>query len=756
MYSGNYTIHLNAYSAAGCSDIHINNNYIIIHPAPIPLISSNMISSCNVNQVFSFNESGAGITSWFWNFGDGNTSTQHNPNHVYGAYGNFFVTLVTENAFGFTLPTNYNTITINSLPQPAVTASVTGGCAPLIVSFNSITSGNITSYAWSFGDNGTATFASGNHMYNYPGSYTVQLTVTNDTGCTATVVYPNLITISTLPTSSFTIADTIGCRPFTKQFTDTSTNATSYFWNFGDGGTSTQTNPSYTYVNGGTYNVSLTATTSSGCARTTTVNAAIDVTSPIAGFSGYPRAGCAPLTVSFTNTSYGNNLTYFWNFGDGNNSTSANPVHTYNTYGNYNVTLVVADGIGCSDTITRINYVMVNNPTASFSPQPTTSGCAPLTTQFTDNTAGAISWFWDFGDGHTSTQQSPTHIFTTPGFYTVQLTIQFNGGCVQTVSNFSTFNILGAQAGFTVSSSICPPYISTFTDTSHNAVSWFWTFGDGNTSNQQNPTHTYPAPGYYNVTLSITDNNGCSHTTMLANAVYFAPFGASYIGIPQGTTYPLPVDFFANSVGATGWFWDFGDGGTSTQENPTHTYLVSGNYTVTLTITNGPCSITYSTPPLSFGTDTLTGPVLPIPTPQQPRAGCAPFTVAFNDAPPGMISWDWNFGDGDTSSLQFPTHTYLLPGIYTVTLNAIDAVGNSHYLYLPNYVFASGPVARFGLSLNTNCNSTVVNFSDSSFNASHWFWNFGDNTTDTVQNPSHLYPAGFSNNIVTLMVFDSL
>src|SRR5204862_6503318 len=195
--------------------------------------------------------------------------------------------------------------------------------------------------------------------------------------------------------------------------------------------------------------------------------------------------------------------------------------------------------------------------------------------------------------------------------------------------------------------SICPPYDAFFTDTSNNAVSWFWTFGDGNTSNQQNPTHTYNAPGYYNVTLTITDNNGCSHTTMLANAVYFDPFGASYTSIPLDTVYPLPVAFYANSVGATGWYWTFGDGGTSTQEDPTHTYLASGLYTVTLTITNATCTLTYTTPPLSFGTDTVTGPVLPSPVLPQPRAGCAPFTVAFNDAPAGMVSWMWDFGDGD-------------------------------------------------------------------------------------------------------------
>src|SRR5258705_12910721 len=120
---------------------------------------------------------------------------------------------------------------------------------------------------------------------------------------------------------------------------------------------------------------------------------------------------------------------------------------------------------------------MVNNPTATFSPQPTTTGCAPLTTQFTDNTAGAVSWFWDFGDGHTSTQQSPTHFFTTPGFYTVQLIISFNAGGVQRVSNFSTFHILGAEAGFTVSGSLSPQYDAFFTHTSPNSFSWFWTFG---------------------------------------------------------------------------------------------------------------------------------------------------------------------------------------------------------------------------------------------------------------------------------------
>src|SRR5262249_16108741 len=145
---GTYTVQLIATSATGCSGIQISTNYITINPSPMPVITTNMTASCNVNQVFSFNESGGGITSWYWHFGDGNTSTQQNPNHVYGTQGTFLVTLVTGNSFGCTRTTNVGNITVGSLPLPVVTPSVTGGCAPLIVSFNSTVSGNITSYAW--------------------------------------------------------------------------------------------------------------------------------------------------------------------------------------------------------------------------------------------------------------------------------------------------------------------------------------------------------------------------------------------------------------------------------------------------------------------------------------------------------------------------------------------------------------------------------------------------------------------------------
>ena len=280
-----------------------------------------------------------------------------------------------------------------------------------------------------------------------------------------------------------------------------------------------------------------------------------------------------------------------------------------------------------------------------------------MTTQFTDNTQGSISWFWNFGDGDTSTQQNPIHTYSLPGTYTVSLTtVTANGGCAQTINNFSTFIVHGGYAGYTHTDSQCPPYQSCFQDTSFHAVSWLWDFGDGAYSTDQNPCHYYGAPGYYSVSLSITTADGCQYSTMQSNAVYFSPFGANFYSIPQDSVLPMTIDFFANSIGATGWLWIFGDGDSSTAENPIHTYTDSGTFNVTLIITNNLCTLEYNHPPVQMGLPDTSGINLGNQGDPTVQKGCAPLQVSFSNIVHGSVAWHWDFGDGDTSNIQFPQH----------------------------------------------------------------------------------------------------
>lgn len=332
-------------------------------------------------------------------------------------------------------------------PHAAFTATPTSGAAPLTVGFtDQSTDGSspITTWAWSFGDGSISTEENPTYTYDTDGTYTVALTVTSEDG-SDTETRTNLITVGTVPptppTAAFTADPTSGTAPLTVQFTDTSTAGTSAItartWEFGDGESSTDANPSHTYTTEGNYSVTLTVTTADGTdaeTRTNLISVTLtNDTPPTASFTASPTSGNGPLTVQFTDTSAAgsNAITdWLWTFGDGETSTQQNPSHTYADAGTYSVTLAVTTPLG-TDDVQEVNLISVTSgtgtaPTAAFSAD-VTSGSAPLTVQFTDESIEGSSpittWAWNFGDGGTSDQASPAHIYSAAGSYTVSLTV---------------------------------------------------------------------------------------------------------------------------------------------------------------------------------------------------------------------------------------------------------------------------------------------------------------------------------------------
>lgn len=309
----------------------------------------------------------------------------------------------------------------------------------------------------------------------------------------------------------------------------------------------------------------------------------------VANFSGAPTSGCAPLAVNFTDLSTGPVTSWSWNFGDGNTSTAQNPSNTYAAAGTYTVTLTVTSAT-CSDGETKTGYVTVGTtPTANFIGSPT-SGCAPLTASFTDqSTGGPTSWSWDFGDGNTSTAQNPSHVYASAGSYTVSLTVS-SAGCSdgEIKTNYITVNAAPTAAFVGAPTSGCALLTVNFTDQSTGGpTSWSWDFGDGNTSTAQSPSHIYAAAGTYTVSLTVTAA-GCSDGETKTNyiTVTSAPT-AQFVGSPTSGQAPLTVNFTDQSTGGpTSWAWNFGDAGTSTAQNPSHVYAAAGTYTVTLTASN--------------------------------------------------------------------------------------------------------------------------------------------------------------------------
>lgn len=286
-----------------------------------------------------------------------------------------------------------------------------------------------------------------------------------------------------------------------------------------------------------------------------------------------------------------------WDFGDGATSTAAQPQHVYTQGGVYPVSLTVRAG-NREQTLLREGFMNVGGtaPTAAFSYAPTAIYQGD-TTQFTDlstSVTGAITdWAWDFGDGNSSTEQNPAHVYASPGTYEVTLTVSTPAASDSTALDLLVGSRVPPLARFSVSPNK-PDSGKTaqFTDLSRagsaSITAWAWDFGDGGSSTNQNPTHVYATPGYYNVTLTVTTVHGADSAVMADVEVRppapVANFRAS--NIEPSTSEVVQFTDLSSSAGApiVQWVWNFGDGFTSSQQNPTHIYQTPGTYDVSLTI----------------------------------------------------------------------------------------------------------------------------------------------------------------------------
>ncbi len=373
-----------------------------------------------------------GPTTWSWDFGDGGASALQHPTHDYTAAGTYTVSLTASNAGGADTCTKPDLLTV-TVPPPtaAFTAAPVRGNAPLTVTFTDGSSGGPTTWSWDFGDGGTSSAPSPEHTYDTVGIYTVALTVANAGGATTEITVDCISVLPPPPTPAFTADVTAGLVPLTVQFADQTTGSpTAWSWDFGDGTSSQQQQPTHHYATVGLYTVSLTASNAGGAATETKMGyITVNPPPPVAAFSASPTTGPIPLTVQFDDASTGAPTSWTWAFGDGGGSTARTPSHTYAAAGAYTVTLTVANA-GGNHTLTKVGFVVatVPPPVADFSAAPS-QGTAPLTVQFTDSSTGTpTSWLWDFGDGFTSAAQHPSHLYAAAGTYTVSLTASNSGG----------------------------------------------------------------------------------------------------------------------------------------------------------------------------------------------------------------------------------------------------------------------------------------------------------------------------------------
>ncbi len=733
---GTYNVSLTV-SGNGGTDTEIKNAYITVYnkvTAGFTVDRNNGVYPLTVNFT---NTSTGDYTNLSWDFGDGYTSGMENPSHTFQGKGSYIVTLTASGPGG----THQFSDTINVYQQ--VEAGFTGsplqGLSPLTVNFTNESVGDYTSVLWNFGDGETSTLNNPSHFYTVSGIYTVSLTISGPGG-EDTITKTSYVNVFEPSQALFYATPTEGVTPLAVNFSNLSTGSfDTQTWDFGDGFNSNEFEPIHTYTSSGIYTVTLTVNGPGGQA-TEIKNNYITVHTPVsADFSATPLSGIAPLEIAFTNLSTGTYDTLTWDFGDSATSDIENPTHTYSEPGTYTVSLTVS-GLGGTDTETKTGYITVYAPvTADFSATPL-SGIAPLEVSFTNLSTGTYDTLtWDFGDSATSDVENPTHIYSETGTYTVSLTVSgFGGTDTETKTGYITvYAPVTADFSATPLSGIAPLEIA-FTNLSTGTYDTLtWNFGDGGTSNLENPAHTYSEPGTYTVSLTVSGLGGTDTETKTGYITVYAPVTADFSATPLSGIAPLEIAFTNLSTGTYDTYtWDFGDGETSALENPAHTYSEPGTYTVSLTVSGlGGTDTETKTGYISVGLQVaaeFTG---------TPTSGIAPISISFENLSTGDFdTFTWDFGDGNTSAIENPTHTYSEPGIYTVSLT-ITGLGGTDTETKENYIIVFEPVkALFSATPTTGTPPLVVQFTNQSTGSyDEVEWDFGDGSTSREENPLHAF-----------------
>lgn len=774
----------------GCRDTLVQDNIITVN-GPKADFDATPSVFCGLPATFSFTNtslnaaSGATLYQWYFNNNpapfstvniQASTTPINPPNQNYNNQPNQIPIklVVSSPVTGCTDSLTRNVIVGNPIADFFIADQTI--CRNVASTFTA-NGQNGNTYIWDFGDgNQDTTNGDATHTYTQNGSYTVSVILQDASECSDTITYFDYVLV-TGPYPDFVASDTAGCTPFTTDFTNLTqlypgTTQTSITWSFPGAPPTPVTginNPTHTFSQNGLYTVILSITDSDGCTSTRTRIDYISSTFPDVQFTADDTVTCVGNLITFTPTIPGSN--YQWFFGDQTfaNSQGVGTVqHAYTAPGFYTIKLIVTDVNGCIDSLTKVSYIEIEDMTPEFTGAPTTAACPPLTSLFNDLSVGNIAgWTWDFGDGTpNSTLENPGHIYTYAGNFDVSLIITHQDGCQDTIIKNDFIVLNGPIGNVSVSpTQVCPYDSVTFTIITDRTQNIFYEAQPGdvrfvNTGNLGPDTtiirYAYNSPGIYSPIFQIQDAQGCTYTIPgIPNVTVYRPPLAQYTATPTGGCTPLTVVFDNNSLPGAGqppvggaqvnaWVWSFGDGTFSTVQNPpVKTYNNPNAYNTTLVITDTHgCKDTalqiiqaYLQPATAFGASAT--------------VGCAPQGIQFTDLTSITVPvfWQWDFGDGSTSNLQDPVHTYTADGTYDVSLIIEDANGCRDTLEKDQYIYLRHPVASFVADTLVGCQPFEVCFNASSSVSDTlidtYLWTFGAGQAPVISNLDsicHTYP----------------
>ncbi|OYU95940.1 MAG: hypothetical protein CFE21_05870 [Bacteroidetes bacterium B1(2017)] len=689
----NYHIRLVALSEHGCRDTLTKTAKV--YPDPIAAYTQNKSVGCGPLDVVFSNTSQLG-NQYVWQFGDGDTSTQMNPSHTFKSYplvdSVYIVRLNVSSIHGCMGAPVISTIISRYSPMASFITSDDSICGGGSIAFYNNSLGGVNC-AWTFGNGATSTLV--NPIKTFVGlptrdtSYAVKLVLKSPYGCKDSTTLP--VKVMALPDARFTGAKN-GCTPLDLSLQNNSLRAITYEWDFGDAELSDSVNEDKTYENilslsNKSYTIILKAVSSSGCSDTAKAMVTV-FPKPISNFTINKGFRCDSAEFKISNMTLGAN-NFNWKSNDKLISVPTSGrfclPNKINSDSTYSIKLLATNSAGCKDS-THSNVLVKSRPIVDFDAA-AKSNCSFLDASFVNNSVGSQNFFWLFGDGSGSTLANPTHRYFTSGDYKVSLVALDEDGCGDTLSkdNFiQVFPVPSANFIYSPNEISLPKAEVNFKNLSFLAsgtMDYYWEFidskGKKSVDNVFEPSFEFKDTGNFQVKLFCTTLHNCKDSISRNLNVKSAPPEVGFTYDPPFGCAPLDVTFTNTCLYGTQYYWNFGDGATSVEVNPRHTYKYPGKYNVYLRVV-GPGGMrelikeqiieVFPSPKAGF-----------IANPYElvlPNSTISLFDISFD-----AVKWHWQIFQGMAivfdDTLENTSHTFSSEGIYSVRLYVENTYGCS-------------------------------------------------------------------------------
>lgn len=764
--SGKYLVKHIVTNSFGCRDS--STKWITITPNPIADFEIDNNSQCLSGNVFSLTDNsnpnnGVSSLSYFWNFGDSTTATNKTPKKTYSFPGVKTVRLIVQNTNGCT-DTLFKQLTVRPQPIVSFSTNTSNQCVnqqsyTFTDNSNIQSGGGSLSRSWDLGDGGISNAAVVNSKkYNAAGTYKVKLTSTTSFGCTDSAI--QTIKVLPKPNLSFAINQDTQCLinnaySFYNNSSVVSGGGTlSYQWRFGDGGNSTNTHPSYSYNNYGSYSVRLLVTTQFGCVdslkKVVSVIAAPQTQFVLSNSNTQCNSTDTFKFVNQTNALNGKFIKYTWQFGDGNSSSASQPLKSFGIAGKYLVRLKATNSNGCADSASQ--YVTVYpDPKSDFAVNQLGQCINNQFFDFKNNTTiafggGTLSYQWKYQDTQFATSQNASKTFSEVKTYAIKLIAKSSLGCFDSSTKQITIYPKPAAA-FTVNNGAQCLTNNQFNFTNNSNISsgtntYQWNFGDGNGSTSVSPNYKYGAYGKYKVVLKAVSNRSCEDTVSRFVTVHSQPVVAFLRSDTAKCLYKNEFSFSNISSNADGsklnYKWVFSDGKSDTANSAKKSFSLTGKYNVKLVaISSNSCSDSF----------TSSVRIYPQPVPafninksnqcftNNSFEAANNSTVASNG---GTLSYKWTFGNGASQSVTNPKWNYAQDDTFTVTLISNSSLGCSDSLKKTVIVYPQ-PSINFDITDSAQCLTnnrfTMSNVSTVKYGTISYDWTFGNTQKSTGISP---------------------